>query len=519
MSTRFLSRCLLVTTIAVTALPAGAAAPRDPAASRQIYNDIHERLDAGGDLIVIANVDGLLEKTIETAREFASLAPSVPGSATDGAATLAKVSAFLKRNGFYAISGVGMSIVPRTDGMSDIKTFVARDADAARLPLWLALVGGRPSAMKCHAYLPKDTVLARSGTADMRALWQLVRSGVTEVGGNEVAAGFDMALAMVSAQAGITPDALIQSIAPEGALSIQFSTTSTVTIPLAGDSSAVTLPAPSLLLVTAVNDSTIIDTVKRAFAQHLQMPLPEVRLGDAVVYNVPLPVPAPFPVQITLATHGNYLLLGTTSAVVTDALNAATEGGGLKAVPEFARAFPAATPNNGIQFVSSRLGQTLKSIRDQMLGQMPAGSEEAAAFELFRNWMDKHLETGAAFTLHNLRTGVLLSGTSASGGQQVLGAMFAAPAGLLAGVAIPSVVKARSTAQHARCINNLRQIDSAKEQWAMAENKRDGEPMDDAGIAEYIYGGVIPACPQGGIYTINAIGADPTCSHPGHALP
>jgi len=518
MHIRALSRHLLSTALAVSLLPlaASAATPRDPAASLHVYNDIHARLDTRGDLILIPNVDGLVEKAMDAIRSIAAIAPVMPGEANTPAATLAKVSVFLKQNGFYAVKGIGMSVVPRADGINKIKTFVARDAEAARLPLWLALVGGAPSAMKVHAYLPKDTVLVRSGTADMRALWKLVRSGATEIGGSEASGGMDMGLAMFTAKVGVSPEVLIQSIVPEGFLSIQLSSSSTVTIPMEGTAGA-TIPAPSLLLVTAVKDSTIIDTVKKAFAQNLQTPLPEVRLGDATVYNIPFPVPAPFPMQLTLATHGNYLLIGTTSSAVTDALDAATKGGGLKTEAEFASAFPAATTNNGILFVSSRLGQAFKTVQDQMFAQMPAGGGETAMFTQVRSLMDQNLDTRTAFTFYNLRNGVQASGTSASGGQQLVGSMFIAPMGMMAAIAIPSFVKARSTAQQNSCINNLRMIDSAKEQWAMAENKADGDPVDEAGIAAYLRDG-IPTCPQGGTYTLNPIGQEPTCSHPGHGL-
>jgi prepilin-type N-terminal cleavage/methylation domain-containing protein len=39
--------------------------------------------------------------------------------------------------------------------------------------------------------------------------------------------------------------------------------------------------------------------------------------------------------------------------------------------------------------------------------------------------------------------------------------------GLLAAIAIPNFIKARTTAQTNACINNLRQIDSAAQQWAL----------------------------------------------------
>ena len=39
--------------------------------------------------------------------------------------------------------------------------------------------------------------------------------------------------------------------------------------------------------------------------------------------------------------------------------------------------------------------------------------------------------------------------------------------GLLAAIAIPNFVRARKTAQTNACLNNLRQIDGAKQQWAL----------------------------------------------------
>src|SRR4029079_3450231 len=39
--------------------------------------------------------------------------------------------------------------------------------------------------------------------------------------------------------------------------------------------------------------------------------------------------------------------------------------------------------------------------------------------------------------------------------------------GLLAAIAIPNFVRARTTSQKNACINNLRQIDGAKQQWAL----------------------------------------------------
>ena len=91
--------------------------------------------------------------------------------------------------------------------------------------------------------------------------------------------------------------------------------------------------------------------------------------------------------------------------------------------------------------------------------------------------------------------------------------------GLLAAIAIPNFVKARGTAQKNACINNLRQIDGAKEQWALENKKSSGADEDDAAINGYIKGGA-PACPGGGSYTYGKVDASPLCSlsGSGHSL-
>jgi prepilin-type N-terminal cleavage/methylation domain-containing protein len=90
--------------------------------------------------------------------------------------------------------------------------------------------------------------------------------------------------------------------------------------------------------------------------------------------------------------------------------------------------------------------------------------------------------------------------------------------GLLAAVAIPNLVKARVNAQTKGCISNLKQIDGAKEQWALENKKSAGSAVDTSGVAAYIKGGATPLCPAGGTYSYNAIDTDPACSISGHTL-
>ena len=101
--------------------------------------------------------------------------------------------------------------------------------------------------------------------------------------------------------------------------------------------------------------------------------------------------------------------------------------------------------------------------------------------------------------------------------------------GLLAAIAIPNFVKARATSQANACINNLRQIDAAINQWALENGKSTGSAVTyPSAVSAYIKlnsAGSVPPCPAGGTYGTTALGATPqvNCTlstlTPGHFLP
>jgi hypothetical protein len=68
------------------------------------------------------------------------------------------------------------------------------------------------------------------------------------------------------------------------------------------------------------------------------------------------------------------------------------------------------------------------------------------------------------------------------------------------------------------CINNLRQIEGATEQWALEQHKTTNDTPSWEEVCVHLKGGR-PACPEGGTYTLGRLGTSPRCSHPKHRLP
>jgi hypothetical protein len=129
----------------------------------------------------------------------------------------------------------------------------------------------------------------------------------------------------------------------------------------------------------------------------------------------------------------------------------------------------------------------------------------------------------AAMALSRInRSGGGLRGRGLAIGGLVTGCLGILIAPLMLSIAIPNFVRAREMSQINGCINNLRLIDSAKQQWALEHGKRATDVPAESDLAVFLRstgGQVLPKCPAGGDYKINAIGVKPTCSIPKHQLP
>jgi prepilin-type N-terminal cleavage/methylation domain-containing protein len=94
--------------------------------------------------------------------------------------------------------------------------------------------------------------------------------------------------------------------------------------------------------------------------------------------------------------------------------------------------------------------------------------------------------------------------------------------GLLAAIAIPNFVRARTTSQINACMNNLRQLDGAKQQYALENGKTSTDTVDAAAVTPYLGRGSSGSintmfCPLDSTkaiansYTIGNVGVAPVC--------
>src|SRR5882672_6198693 len=90
---------------------------------------------------------------------------------------------------------------------------------------------------------------------------------------------------------------------------------------------------------------------------------------------------------------------------------------------------------------------------------------------------------------------------------------------IVVGVAVlPTFIRARTAPAMNACVNNLRQLDGAKQQWTLENRRITGDNVTWDDVKPYLK---IPlVCSRGGTYILGRVGDLPRCSTGGtHSLP
>jgi prepilin-type N-terminal cleavage/methylation domain-containing protein len=85
--------------------------------------------------------------------------------------------------------------------------------------------------------------------------------------------------------------------------------------------------------------------------------------------------------------------------------------------------------------------------------------------------------------------------------------------GILAAIAIPNFIRARIQANAKACVNNLKQIDGAQQQWALEKKKDNSATVTKADLEAYMRDSTNSfVCPSNGsAYTLTVVGTPPVC--------
>lgn len=499
--------------------PPPATSTPTPSAVRTSYNEVAAQLDPGGNFYLYLGTAQWLEGLSAKIEKWRSVFTTMPDATAADTANINKtfdlVTRFIKDSGVEEVTGLGLSSVEVEKGVFHNKALLHHYPGKGDGFLW-KLGGQKPHALTGLDYLPTNTALAGFFDLDVPLVWKVVQDEVGKSGFAEVDNFLRKFPAEFEKNSQLKWDALLQSLGGEFGFALTLNESNTIPIPLPGG--AAIIPQPGLLIALRVNDATLFDRIDKELKKNEQV----IKVEQAGFKMLTMPLPLPFVGELrpSVADTGGWLFIATSDALINEAL--AIHAGkvpGLKSTAEFkhlAKNIP--EQGNSFSFMSERFGQALSGVQKSLMNQ--STGKKAGVDQKWLESLFSYGQPAFAYTVGvNTDSGCLTVGNGSQSHAAVALVPLAVVPGLLAAIAIPNFVKARDTSQHNACINNLRQLDAAKNQFSLEKGKKDGDACTAADLSLYLYRGKVPACPKGGIYTIGPIGEAPKCSIPGHELP
>ncbi|HUB86600.1 MAG TPA: hypothetical protein VMB22_01820 [Verrucomicrobiae bacterium] len=484
-------------------------------ATKTSFNEVTSQLDAGGDFYLYLGtaqwLDGLSDKVARWQQMFESM-PDMSSEDRDNVdKVFGIVTHLIKDSGIEDVTGVGMSSVEIEPGLYRNKVLLHHYQGKGSGFLW-KLSGQQPHALTGLDLLPSDTALAIFSDLDAPMLWSVVQNEVDESGFPQAQQMLQQVPDEFEQQTQIKWDDFLNSLGGEFGLVLTLDDDNQISIPT--PSGPLEIPEPGLLLVIKVNNDMIFNQIDRQLKQNSQVI--SVDNGGLKMRTMPMPPILPINLRPTAASGGGYLFIASSDALVEEAM--AVKNGqkpGLKSTDEFKR-LSQNIPDQGNQFVfvSERFSKAMQDIQKQAMSAS-GGTDSAKA-----QWLQSLFTQKPAFAYSvgiNTDQGDLTVGNSSQSYSTIVAILPAAAAGMMAAIAIPNFEHARETAQRNACINNLRQLDAAKQQWALENGKKGTDIPTKEDLLPYLRSW--PVCPAGGTYTIGAVDEPPTCSIPGHELP
>ena len=90
--------------------------------------------------------------------------------------------------------------------------------------------------------------------------------------------------------------------------------------------------------------------------------------------------------------------------------------------------------------------------------------------------------------------------------------IIAAVIGIMAMIAVPNFIKARTTAQQKACVKQLHSLSESKQQWAFENQKLPTATPTRAQLRVYSGKNRMPTCPTHGTYPLRPVNQEPLCS-------
>jgi hypothetical protein len=501
--------------------PAAQAKPALASAEKNSFQEVTSQLDPGGNVYLYLGTEQWLENLSGKVSNFRELLGAIPDVKDEDRGNLEKafnvLTNVIRSSGVENISGFGLSSVATEKGFYHTKALLHHYKGNGDGFLW-KMFGEKPHELAGLNLLSTNTALAIFSDLQIPLLWETIRKQAAQSGFPQAEETINKMPEAFEKATGLKWDQVLASLGNEYGFVLSLDEGKKITLPIPGAGQPMEIPGPALMLVAKVKDDTIFNRIDAALKM-TGMPVTSADQSNVKMRTVMIPLPLPIQLAPTVASADGYLLIGTSDTAIKEALAVkAGQAPGLKTTEEFQRLTKnMPSQGNSFTFVSSRFGKAFTQIQSQALAK--AGETPGVPKQLLQAFANPgHAAFGYSVAANTDEGWLTVVNGNQHAGKIIL-ASTVVPVAIGAGLALPAFAKAKQTAQKNTCINNLRLINSAKQQWALENKKKEGDTPTKDDLLQFFPNHTFPVCPAKGDYAINAVSSKPECSVSGHAMP
>ncbi len=430
------------------------------------FQEVTSQLDPGGSLFVYLSTDqwlsGLSKKVIDLRGVLTAIAKPQPEESEWIGRGFDLAGSLLKRSGVEELTGVGLSAAPVAPGLYRNK-FILHHANGAGQGFLWSLFGKEPHPLAAQDLLPATTALAVYGDLDVVQLLTMIERELTQLGIPPVVEAVRAFPQMFEKETQMPWAKVVASLGGEAGVIVTLDSSRKVTIPLGG-AGEIEIPTPGLIIAVKVKNDLLYDHLSGKLKENPQSKTTEE--GGLKICAMPMPNPINLPLELTVASSGDYLFLASSPELVRT-VQQVRKGKlpGLKNSSEFqnlAKHVPA--QGNQFIYVSKGFGEAFAEIQKQAMSQSGIGPQELAMVQrLFGTGTPSYSLSIGAHTANGWQT-------TAVGNQDNSSAALVLPAvavtAIGAGLLLPALAKAKSRAQTISSVTNLKQLGLAARMYA-----------------------------------------------------
>ena len=315
------------------------------------FQEVTKELDKGGDLYLYLSA----KETIELVKEryplvlkmiYADAEKKGPAEEKKTKLGMKTLEGIIGASGIEDLTAIGASSAPLGGKLHRSKIMMYHAPGKGQGRIW-KMFGAKSHRLEILDMLPQDTAFATYGDADLGLAWEWLMETMNQVGDETAKAQLNAGLTIAKGQ-GLDLEAMIKSTAGSFGYMVTLNEKNMITM----GKQNIEFPEPAFMSMMKVKDDKILKTLQSFWTKY-KIAVGTERLGDqSVLYRVNLPMGQgmPFPFALTIGTHKDWLLIGSTADIVANAIKVdLKKAKGLTATREFRR-LSKGLPEEGTQF-------------------------------------------------------------------------------------------------------------------------------------------------------------------------